>query len=165
VPERSTPWGNLLLVFLRQLRQRSMTDIELPRASRATRNGPAVYAITPEGVEAILARAGEGCGTPEQVTILFTGVVGSAELRDRVGDVAAHDLLRRHFAATGTDALELWVEIAAGEAAHEGEDYFGRPVIVARRLCDAAGAGEVLVAEGLGAARGHTSSSGSVRWS
>jgi class 3 adenylate cyclase len=53
--------------------------------------------------------------------------------------------------AAGTDPLELRVGIAAAEAAHEDEDYFGRPVIVARRLCDAAGAGEVLVAEGLGA--------------
>jgi class 3 adenylate cyclase len=45
------------------------------------------------------------------------------------------------------DPLELRVGIASGEAVGEDNDYFGRPVIVARRLCDAARGGEVLVSE------------------
>jgi class 3 adenylate cyclase len=123
----------------------------------------------------------------EHVAILFTDVVGSTELLDRLGDVAAHDLRRRHFAllrqlvaqhqgrevkslgdglmvafpdaataaacalamqravAASDHALELRVGIAAGDAVLEDGDYFGRPVIVARRLCDAARGGEVVV--------------------
>lgn len=49
------------------------------------------------------------------------------------------------------DPVQLRVGIAAGETVREDDDYFGRPVVVAKRLCDAAGAGEVLVA---GPARG-----------
>ncbi len=123
----------------------------------------------------------------EHVAILFTDVVGATELLDRLGDVAAHDLRRRHFAllrrvicdhggrevkslgdglmvaftaaadavacalampravAAGEHPLELRIGIAAGEAVPEEGDYFGRPVVVARRLCDAAAGGEVLV--------------------
>jgi len=129
----------------------------------------------------------------EQVAILFTDVVRSTELLDRLGDEAAHEVRRRHFdllrsavhehgghevkslgdglmivfespqtAAVGAlamqravgacdDALQLRVGIAAGEAVREDDDYFGRPVVVAKRLCDAAGAGEILVS---GPARG-----------
>jgi class 3 adenylate cyclase len=125
----------------------------------------------------------------EHVAILFTDVVGSTELLDRLGDVAAHHLRRRHFAllrrvigdhggrevkslgdglmvafaatadavacalamqravAAGEHPLELRIGIAAGETVREDGDYFGRPVIVARRLCDAAHGGEVLVSE------------------
>jgi len=123
----------------------------------------------------------------EQVAILFTDVVGSTELLDQLGDVAAHHLRRRHFAllrqvvaqfrgrevkslgdglmvafadaatavacalamqravAAGEHPLELRIGIAWGEAVGEEGDYFGRPVIVARRLCDAAAGGEVVV--------------------
>jgi len=34
--------------------------------------------------------------------------------------------------------------LALGEAYSEGDDYFGTPVVIARRLCDAASAGQVL---------------------
>src|SRR4051794_2938178 len=151
------------------------------------------YRITREGSRALAGRAGAevlrrlGHRT-EEVTILFTDVVGSTELFDRLGDDAAHELRRRHFAllrgavrdhggrevknlgdglmvafagpaaavecaqamqlavAACDDGLELRVGIASGEAVREDGDYFGRPVIVAKRLCDAARAGEVLVA-------------------
>jgi class 3 adenylate cyclase len=43
------------------------------------------------------------------------------------------------------DRLQLRVGIHAGQAIREGDDFFGTPVIVARRLCDAARAGEILV--------------------
>jgi class 3 adenylate cyclase len=43
------------------------------------------------------------------------------------------------------DGLLLRVGIASGETVGEEGDYFGRPVIVAKRLCDAAGAGDVLM--------------------
>src|SRR5436305_5375351 len=51
------------------------------------------YRITAAGAEALASRTGA-----EQVTILFTDVVGSTELLDRLGDDAAHEVRRRHFA-------------------------------------------------------------------
>lgn len=45
------------------------------------------------------------------------------------------------------DRLELRVGIDAGEPIHEGADLFGTPVVVARRLCDAAEGGQVLVSD------------------
>lgn len=50
--------------------------------------------------------------------------------------------------AACSDSLELRIGIASGEAVREDSDYFGRPVIVARRLCDCARGGQVLVAGG-----------------
>jgi class 3 adenylate cyclase len=149
--------------------------------------------ITPAGREALATRADADVlqrlgHRSEQVTIVFTDVVGSTELLDRLGDDAAHELRRRHFALLREavrdhggrevkslgdglmlaftdprdarvcadamqravraceDRLELRVGIASGEAVREGWDWFGRPVVVAKRLCDAAAAGQVLVA-------------------
>jgi class 3 adenylate cyclase len=141
------------------------------------------YRITATGAEALASRAGSG-----EITILFTDVVGSTELFDRLGDDAAHELRRRHFALLRRavrdhggrevkslgdglmvafpeprgaracadamqravreceDCLGLRVGIASGEAVREGRDWFGRPVVVAKRLCDAAAGGQVLVA-------------------
>jgi len=45
---------------------------------------------------------------------------------------------------TGGERLAVKVGINAGEAMSEGEDYFGTPVVVARRLCDRAGPGQIL---------------------
>ena len=45
------------------------------------------------------------------------------------------------------EALGLRVGIHVGEPTREGDDYFGKPVIIARRLCDTAGAGQTLVSE------------------
>ena len=44
-------------------------------------------------------------------------------------------------------ALELRVGVAAGDVAWAGEDYSGTPVIEAQRLCAAASAGSILVAD------------------
>jgi DNA-binding NarL/FixJ family response regulator len=43
--------------------------------------------------------------------------------------------------------LELSVGLDAGEPLPDGEDLYGTPVIVASRLCDAAGPGEILASE------------------
>src|SRR5215207_1383282 len=45
------------------------------------------------------------------------------------------------------DRLELRVGIDAGEPIHDGGDLYGMPVVVARRLCDAASGGQVLVSD------------------
>jgi class 3 adenylate cyclase len=44
----------------------------------------------------------------------------------------------------GGERLAVKVGINAGEAMSEGNDYFGTPVVVARRLCDRAGPGQIL---------------------
>jgi class 3 adenylate cyclase len=41
--------------------------------------------------------------------------------------------------------LQLRVGLDVGEPVRDGDDYFGVPVIVARRLCDAAVGGEILI--------------------
>ncbi len=58
---------------------------------------------------------------------------------------AACAVTMQRSAARYGDSMGLRVGIDAGEARRDGEDYFGRPVIVARRLCDLAHAGQILV--------------------
>ena len=122
------------------------------------------------------------------VTLLFTDLVDSTGLIERLGDDTAEPLSRRHFAilraavadcggrevkSTGDgvmatfpsalaalkaaarmqrsvaaepgERLGLRVGVHAGEPIADGDDYFGQAVVVAKRLCDAAGAGEVWV--------------------
>ncbi len=50
-------------------------------------------------------------------------------------------------AAAGERPLELSVGLDAGEPLPDGNDLYGTPVIVADRLCHAAGAGEILASE------------------
>jgi DNA-binding NarL/FixJ family response regulator/class 3 adenylate cyclase len=47
----------------------------------------------------------------------------------------------------GPGAVQLCVGLDAGEPLPDGDDLYGRPVIVAGRLCDAAGEGEILASE------------------
>ena len=136
-----------------------------------------------------------------RVTILFTDVVGSTELLERLGDEAGTDVLRRHFAilrravtshggrevknlgdglmVVFTDAtaaarcavamqrgiarynrtsmarLGLRVGVNTGTAQLDGGDYFGIPVVIAKRLCDRCEAGQVLATAGFGDEAGH----------
>ena len=119
------------------------------------------------------------------VALLFTDVVGSTALLDRVGDDAFDALRRRHFRALreqvashgGTEVKSLGdglmvvlpsavqavdcavaiqrstpigegvavrVGLHVGEPIRDEDDYFGTPVVVARRLCDRAGPGQIL---------------------
>jgi class 3 adenylate cyclase/tetratricopeptide (TPR) repeat protein len=126
------------------------------------------------------------------VTLLFTDLVGSTELLDRLGDLAAEHVRRTHFgllrdAVAGTggeevknlgdglmvvfssaaDAVECAAEMQravdehnrtaedagrfevrvglhVGEPIRDEGDYFGTPVVVAKRLCDRATGGQIL---------------------
>lgn len=127
-----------------------------------------------------------------EVTIMFTDVVGSTELYERLGDEVAGSVLRRHFAvlrrcasehggrevknlgdglmivfsraaaaaacaqrmqravvrhnATGLEsALSLRIGIHCGVVQYENGDYFGKQVVIAKRLCDSCIGGQVLV--------------------
>ncbi len=57
----------------------------------------------------------------------------------------AIDMQRATTGAVGGLAVRIGLD--AGEPLAEGEDFYGTPVIVASRLCDAAAAGEVLASE------------------
>lgn len=157
-------------------------------AESAALQASVVHRITPDGSDA-LSRHAAARSRLEEVTILFTDMVGSTAMFDRLGDDATHELRRRHFAllrrvardhegrevkslgdglmlvfdsagaavecaiamqwavAHAEDPLELRIGIASGETVREDDDHFGRPVILARRLCDAARGGDVLVSE------------------
>ena len=131
---------------------------------------------------------------PGVATILFTDLVGSTALTDRLGDDRAEELRRSHFrlireavATSGgqevktlgdghmvvfvspldaigcaiaiqqsvqlhnaePDAEQLLVRIGinAGEVFHDENDYFGTPVVVAKRLCDQAAGGQIIVSD------------------
>lgn len=121
------------------------------------------------------------------VTFLFTDLVGSTALIDRLGDDAADSVRRDHFEmlrkavedAGGEEVKNLGdglmvsfaspvaalscavamqraladgeqrirVGVHAGEPVQEGDDYFGTPVVVAKRLCDRAEGGQILATE------------------
>jgi adenylate cyclase len=126
------------------------------------------------------------------VTLLFTDLVGSTRLLDRLGDEAAGRLWRDHFArlrreiaaaggeevkslgdglmvafgsahaalvcavamqhavAAGNRSshpLQIRVGLHCGKPHREDQDFFGTAVVVARRLCDSAPAGEILASQ------------------
>lgn len=127
------------------------------------------------------------------VTILFTDIVASTEVLERLGDERAEQVRRDHFrlvrdavgerggnavktlgdglmvvfssaldalvAAQGiqrrsvgrqqSDEAEIRIRIGlhVGEPIRDEGDYFGRPVVLARRLCDAARPGTILASE------------------
>lgn len=56
--------------------------------------------------------------------------------------------------AADADGLGLRIGVHTGALLREGDDLFGTTVIVARRLCDRAGAGEILISEQARAAAG-----------
>ena len=53
----------------------------------------------------------------------------------------------QHATAAASGASQLSIGLDAGEPLPDGEDLYGTPVIVAGRLCDAAGPGEILASE------------------
>jgi adenylate cyclase len=126
------------------------------------------------------------------VTFLFTDLVGSTQILDRLGDRAGEELMRSHFdmlrkAISLTDghlvktlgdgimaifrrpsdgvacaaamqhgvarhnvansdvALALRVGVHCGPAIRMAGDYYGIPVIIAKRLCDHCTGGQVIV--------------------
>jgi class 3 adenylate cyclase len=147
-----------------------------------------VYRATAAGVR-VLEDRGRAPGPCGAVAVMFTDLEGSTRLIERLGDAAAHALLRRHFAllraavadhdghevkslgdglmvmfgvvpdavacaaemqaavAREGDGVGLRIGIHAGEPVRDENDYFGTPVIIARRLCDAAASGQTLVSQ------------------
>ncbi len=123
------------------------------------------------------------------IAVLFTDLVDSTGLLDRLGDEAAHEASLQHFELLRTaiadhggrevkslgDGLmvefqspvsavrcaidmqrgtsnrdlrhSLRIGVEAGEPIREGEDLFGTPVVVAKRLCDEASGGQIIVTD------------------
>ena len=126
------------------------------------------------------------------MTLLFTDLVGSTAMGDRLGDDRAEAVRRRFFqiieeaveptggrivktmgdghmvafisaldaigcaiaiqagvetynSEHGAEQLGVRIGINAGDVSVEGEDYFGTPVTIAKRLCDSAVGGQILV--------------------
>ncbi len=48
---------------------------------------------------------------------------------------------------SGGPPLAIRIGVNAGEATEEDDDYFGTPVVIARRLCDTAGGGQILTSD------------------
>jgi class 3 adenylate cyclase len=63
----------------------------------------------------------------------------------RAAFACAAEMQRR--VASDSDQLGLRVGVHTGELLREGNDYFGSTVIIARRLCDSAQAGQIVVSE------------------
>jgi class 3 adenylate cyclase len=137
-------------------------------------------------------RPQEAPGAPDgTVTILFTDIEGFTATTERLGDDAAHELLRKHHAivrrcvstCSGFEVktqgdgfmlafpgarpalrcavaiqrelerhnrdhphhpLRVRMGLHAGDVVRDGDDYGGRPVILASRIADQAAGGEVL---------------------
>src|SRR3954452_15114742 len=70
-------------------------------------------------------------------------MVAFGSARDAIACAAA----MQQAVATEPHALGLRVSVDAGEPIHENDDLFGTPVVVARRLCDAADGGQVLISD------------------
>jgi WD40 repeat protein/DNA-binding SARP family transcriptional activator len=127
------------------------------------------------------------------VFILFTDVVASTEVLNRLGDEAADELRREHFGllrdaladhggqevknvgdglmvvfASGVEAVSCAVEMQraveacnqdaseplhiriglhVGEPMRDEDDFFGSPVVIAHRLCEAAASGQIIASE------------------
>jgi class 3 adenylate cyclase len=64
-----------------------------------------------------------------------------------VGDAVACAAQMQAAVSREEQALGLRIGIHAGEPVRDGNDYFGTPVVIARRLCDAARPDQTLVSE------------------
>jgi len=61
--------------------------------------------------------------------------------------IAIQQAVHRHNARRADDRLRVRVGLNVGEPIRDEGDYFGTPVVVAKRLCDAADGGQILASE------------------
>src|SRR4051794_22432778 len=61
--------------------------------------------------------------------------------------IGIQQAVHRHAGPEGDGTLAVRVGLNVGEPIVDEGDYFGTPVVVAKRLCDAAGAGQILASE------------------
>ena len=58
--------------------------------------------------------------------------------------IGIQQAVHRHNARRGDDRLQVRVGLNVGEPIRDEGDYFGTPVVVAKRLCDTAEGGQIL---------------------
>lgn len=150
--------------------------------------GPVLEAAYQEALAADPDTSTGGSMPRGTVTLLFTDIVGSVALGERLGHDADQAMRREHFerlrrclavhdgyevknlgdglmvafatSAAAVDAsvamqtamadtpdVVIRIGIHAGEPVIEGDDYFGRCVAIARRLCDSTDGGTILVSD------------------
>jgi class 3 adenylate cyclase len=61
--------------------------------------------------------------------------------------IGIQQAVHRHAEREGDDRLSVRVGLNVGEPIRDEDDYFGTPVVVAKRLCDAADAGQILASD------------------
>ncbi len=61
--------------------------------------------------------------------------------------VGIQQAVDRHNRQTGSDRLRVRVGLNVGEPIRDEDDYFGTPVVVAKRLCDSAEGGQILASD------------------
>jgi class 3 adenylate cyclase len=61
--------------------------------------------------------------------------------------VAMHEAVNHYNQQPGVHEVQMRVGLHAGEAVREGGDYFGTPVVIAKRLCDLATPGQILASD------------------
>ncbi|MDH3226321.1 MAG: DUF4242 domain-containing protein [Thermoleophilia bacterium] len=185
-------------------RQAAFCLVDAPDAETAERvhreaHGSVANEIIPVAAEAVDAFLGRVADPDESQlpitesafrTILFTDLVGSTSMHDRLGDDAAMTVLKRHntivrdalaghrgrevkhtgdgimasfgdasnalgaavqmqqaFARSEGAALEVRIGINSGEPVAHDDQLYGLAVNLAKRLCDAADAGAILVSD------------------
>lgn len=74
-------------------------------------------------------------------------MVAFASVADAVDGAVAMQQRLHHRNRTARLGLNVRVGISVGDAIHEDDDYFGRPVVEAARLCSAARGGQILASE------------------
>ena len=74
--------------------------------------------------------------------------------------IGIQQAVHRHNARQGDERLQVRVGLNVGEPIRDEDDYFGTPVVVAKRLCDKADGGQILASELLRALVGSRGSFG-----
>lgn len=74
--------------------------------------------------------------------LAFTSALGAVSAA-----AVMHQRTAAHRAKPGEEPLALRIGVSSGEASSVEGDYFGTPVVVAKRLCDRAGPGQTLVSD------------------
>ncbi len=93
--------------------------------------------------EAVRASAGEVIKTMgDGVMVAFASGI------DAIGcAVAMQEAVHHYNEQDGVHQIQIRIGIHAGEAIREENDYFGTPVVIAKRLCDLAGPGQILASD------------------
>ncbi len=93
--------------------------------------------------EAVRASAGEVVKTAgDGVMCIFASGL------DAIGcAVGMQEAVQHYNNQPGVHQVQMRVGMHAGEAVREEDDYFGTPVVIAKRLCDLAGPGQILASD------------------